>query len=42
LNSKGYNQGRFMVDRELTELSEHAVHHFQKMVVEAIGADLDD
>lgn len=42
LGSKGYNQGRFMVDRELTELSEHAVHHFQKMVVEAIGADLDD
>ena len=42
LNSKGYNQGRFMVDRGLTELSEHAVHHFQKMVVKAIGADLDD
>ncbi len=42
LRSKGYNQGRFMVDRGLTELSEHAVHHFQKMVVEAIGADLDD
>ncbi len=42
LRSKGYNQGRFMVDRQLSELSEHAVHHFQKMVVEAIGADLDD
>ena len=42
LRSKGYNQGRFMVDRQLTELSEHAVHHFQKMVVESIGADLDD
>jgi len=42
LKSKGYNQGRFMVDRELTELSEHAVHHFQKMVVQSIGADLED
>ena len=42
LRSKGYNQGRFMVDRELTELSEHGLHHFQKMVVESIGADLDD
>jgi len=42
LKSKGYNQGRFMVDRELTELSEHAVHHFQKMVFQSIGADLED
>ena len=42
LKSRGYNQGRFIVDRELTELSEHAVHHFQKMVVDALGADLDD
>ena len=30
-----------MVDRGLTELSEHGVHHFQKMVVESIGADLE-
>ncbi len=40
LRSKGYNQGRFVVDKELSELSEHAVHHFQKMVVEALGAEL--
>lgn len=41
LGSKGYNQGRFMVDQDQTELSEHAVHHFQRMVVEALGASLD-
>lgn len=40
LHSKAYNQGRFIVDRDRTELSEHAVHHFQKMVAEALGADL--
>ena len=37
LRSRGYNQGRFVVDKGLTELSEHAVHHFQQMVVEALG-----
>lgn len=36
LNSKGYNQGRFMVDGERSELSEHAVHHFQKLVADAL------
>jgi choline monooxygenase len=41
LNSKAYNQGRFIVDKGLTELSEHAVHHFQHMVVEALGANLE-
>ena len=40
LKSKGYNQGRFVIDSELSELSEHAVHHFQQMVVKALGADL--
>ena len=40
LRSKGYNQGRFVVDTDLSELSEHAVHHFQKMVAEALEADL--
>ena len=28
---------RFVVDREETELSEHAVHHFQQMVLNALG-----
>lgn len=40
LNSRGYNQGRFVVDTERTELSEHAVHHFQEMVATALDADL--
>ncbi|MEM8987993.1 MAG: aromatic ring-hydroxylating dioxygenase subunit alpha [Pseudomonadota bacterium] len=37
LHSLAYNQGRFIVDRGRTELSEHAVHHFQSMVMEAVG-----
>ncbi|MEM7523287.1 MAG: SRPBCC family protein, partial [Pseudomonadota bacterium] len=39
LRSLGYNQGRFIVDQDLTELSEHAVHHFQAMVAEALGVE---
>ena len=39
LRSLAYNQGRFIVDRERTELSEHAVHHFQSMVVSALGLE---
>jgi len=41
LKSRGYNQGRFVVDEDLSELSEHAVHHFQSMVVDALGAKLN-
>ncbi|OED40049.1 hypothetical protein AB833_12760 [Chromatiales bacterium (ex Bugula neritina AB1)] len=41
LKSNGYNQGRFVVDPERSELSEHAVHHFQHMVATALGAQLD-
>ncbi len=41
LTSKAYNQGRFIVDHGKTELSEHAVHHFQCMVVDALGANLE-
>ncbi len=40
LKSRGYNQGRFVVDSDHSELSEHAVHHFQQMVVSALGARL--
>jgi phenylpropionate dioxygenase-like ring-hydroxylating dioxygenase large terminal subunit len=36
LQSKGYNQGRFVVDPERSELSEHAVHHFQQLYVDAM------
>ena len=42
LNSKGYNQGRFMVDHGKTELSEHAVHHFQNMVMQALGGEIEE
>ena len=42
LQSRGYNQGRFIVDEGLTELSEHAVHHFQTMVMEALGVAPDE
>ena len=42
LHSRGYNQGRFIVDEGLTELSEHAVHHFQSMVANALGASLEN
>ena len=37
LHSMAYNQGRFIVDRGRTELSEHAVHHFQALVRNALG-----
>ncbi len=37
LHQMGYNQGRFMVDAERTDMSEHAVHYFQTMVHEALG-----
>lgn len=36
MRSLSYNQGRFIVDEGLTELSEHAVHHFQWMVAKAL------
>ena len=41
LRSLGYNQGRFIVDEGLTELSEHAVHHFQRMVAEALDVPFE-
>ena len=40
LKSKGYNQGRFVIDPVHPELSEHGVHHFQRMVAQALSADL--
>ena len=41
LQSRGYNQGRFVVDPRFSELSEHAVHHFQDLVAKALGAQLE-
>ncbi len=37
LHSRGYVQGRFIVDRERTQISEHAVHHFHGLVAAALG-----
>jgi choline monooxygenase len=36
LRSKGYNQGRFVVDACESELSEHGVHHFQELLLDAL------
>lgn len=35
LHSRGYNQSRFMVDEARSGASEHAVHHFHSLVLEA-------
>ncbi len=37
LHSKGYQQGKFVVDRDHVEFSEHHVHFFQKMVRDALS-----
>ena len=37
LHSLGYRQGRFVVDPERSEISEHAVHDFQRKVLRALG-----
>lgn len=37
LHSLGYHQGRFMVDAQRSEISEHAAHHFQSLVAKSLG-----
>jgi choline monooxygenase len=37
LRSRGYDQGRFIVDAGRTDMSEHAVHHFHGLVVAAMA-----
>jgi len=37
LASRGYRQGRFIVDAEHSSSSEHAVHHFHRLVAEALA-----
>jgi choline monooxygenase len=37
LRQRGYSQGRFIVDRDRTQISEHAVHHFHALVLQAMG-----
>jgi len=41
LRSNAYQQGRFIIDQGRTELSEHAVHHFQVMVASALGRPIE-
>ena len=36
LRSFGYDQGRYMVDPQRGNESEHLVHHFHKLVYQAI------
>ena len=36
LRSFGYNQGRYLIDPERSNESEHLVHHFHKLVHEAV------
>jgi choline monooxygenase len=37
LHSRGYNQGRLMVDKGKSWWSEHAVHHFEHQVWKALN-----
>ncbi len=37
LHARGYEMGRLMVDKERSWRSEHAVHHFNKLVWEALN-----
>ena len=37
LHSLGYERGRFVVDSERSEISEHAVHDFQAKLLRALG-----
>lgn len=40
LHSLGYNQGRIMVDKSRSGISEHALHQFQNMVMTAMADHL--
>ncbi len=37
LNSLGYHQGRFIIDRSRDHTNEHAVHHFHSLVMANLG-----
>ena len=37
LHSRGYSQGRFIVDAARSDMSEHAVHHFHGLVVASMN-----
>ena len=38
LRSFGYDQGRYLIDAERSNESEHLVHHFHKLCYDAIRA----
>jgi choline monooxygenase len=37
LHSRGYNQGRYIIDKDLSQNSEHGLHHFHSLVLKALG-----
>ena len=37
LHSRGYTQGRLMVDKDLSHNSEHGLHHFHALVLKSLG-----
>lgn len=37
LRSKGYNQGRMVIDESRSELSEHGLYHFQDLLMKSYG-----
>ena len=37
LHSLGYTQGRFIIDKDRTFMSEHGLHHFHSLVLDAHG-----
>ena len=39
LKSRGYRQGRFVVDPDHPGIAEHAVHYFQTLYARAMGID---
>jgi choline monooxygenase len=39
LSSRGYHQGRFVIDKARTHTSEHAVHHFHSLVARALEGE---
>ena len=39
LKSRGYDRGRFIVDRERSHISEHALHHFHVLVMQHLEGD---
>lgn len=40
LKSKGYDRGRLVIDKKYSQISEHAVYHFQKLVMNALNVDI--